>query len=154
MEALRQASDTFLNTDESEKTQYDKRVTLHKQAMVVSKWVDMFSPNDISLSEHEFTKLKPIKDLRSRSICKARNFRKNKSHNGIFLNMKKFSNEEYLTKNSNKGIFNHSTDSIQRKNSANPEGNEDLIHQLPSVKNINKSFMVRNMSRLQLYAKI
>lgn len=65
MEALKQAADYFINTDESEKTLYEKRVKLHKHALRVSKWVDMFSPNDISILQKEYQDLNSIVSHRS-----------------------------------------------------------------------------------------
>ena len=52
IENLHQSAESFLNTVDSEKVQYERRADLYKQAMRVAKWVEMFDPNNIGLHEN------------------------------------------------------------------------------------------------------
>ncbi|CAI2385049.1 unnamed protein product [Moneuplotes crassus] len=146
MEALKQAADYFINTDESEKTLYEKRAQLHKHALRVSKWVDMFSPNDISILQKEYKDLNSIFTHRSnknhsKRKCKRRlNLSENFESHG-----NKLSPDNLMTKSCKNGILNQSTESKQKILNTERDEVEDLLSALPSVKNINKSLIMQNI---------
>ena len=48
-ENIYQSSEIYLNTNESDKAKYDKRLTLWKQALRIGKWVDVFDPSNITM---------------------------------------------------------------------------------------------------------
>jgi hypothetical protein len=60
IEGLHQAAESFLNTTESERTLYEKRIYLCKQAMKIAKWIENFNPNSIDLLEKFSPKIQPV----------------------------------------------------------------------------------------------
>ena len=48
-ENIYQSSEIYLNTNESDKAKYDKRLALWKQSLRVCKWVDVFDPSNINM---------------------------------------------------------------------------------------------------------
>ena len=114
---------------------------MHRQALRVAKWVDLFKPNDIALLENEYTKLRSKTKSKNRSVSSikmpsARNLHiKNKGMKFIrdkiakdFI--KKAINTEFVQRNDKKE---EQLKSIQTDNSF------QSIHMLPSVKNIKKT---------------
>lgn len=141
MEGLKQAADSLLNTDESEKSLYDKRLELHQQSLRIAKSIDMFNPNDIGLLEQEYHKVKSISTHRSKSKPFSNQFIRN-------LSLKRHN----ISKNKQKvaEIMNKSSERIHKKLNIDPEDSLNAIHILPSVKHSKRSLFSKQISNHHL----
>ncbi|CAI2383280.1 unnamed protein product [Moneuplotes crassus] len=145
MEALKQAADSFLNTDESEKSLYEKRVQLHKQALRVSKWIDMFTPNDISILEKEYSNLKSMIDFKNRTFNINKKFKRNLSNSDHLANRKnKVFRDKDIQLILNRGATNKSNESIKKRVNTEVDEDAETLYALPSVKNANRSVIMNS----------